>query len=263
MFTLRTLGHNGRFGNQLFQYCFAKGLAKHFNCELQVPSDWIGRKIFQIPEAGISVKLPATALDHIPYGPGYDLFGYWQYQKAIEFYSRTLAKEWLSLQPHLKERYSKPIRDTWIAIHRRFGDYRKLVMEGKLCIPGQESIWKVCTEHKLSDYTVWVDEENKVPKVFDFPPMPQVNSFATNDNFLYSDIAFLDDFMILAKATTLVRTNSTFSWWAHVLAEPTQEVYAPIVTGKYGYAEVDFVKGNHPCMVSAKSLTQTDLYLKD
>ena len=265
MLTLRTLGHNGRWGNQIFSYCFAKGLAEHFGCELQVPSDWVGRKIFQIPEAGISTKLPSTALDQIPSGPGWDLFGYWQNQRSIDFYSRTKAKGWLKLQPHLEKRYSKPIHERWTAIHRRFGDYRKLAENKILCIPAQESIFKCCVDNKiLTDYTVWVDEENKVPKMFDFPPMDtQTNSFSEHDNFLYSDISFLDDWMVLVKASTLIRTNSTFSFIANILASSEQKLYSPIVKDKYGYAEVDFVEGNFPCMVSNPGPNQTDLYLKD
>lgn len=35
----------GRFGNQLFQYAFARALAEKYGAELQT-SDWIGPQIF-------------------------------------------------------------------------------------------------------------------------------------------------------------------------------------------------------------------------
>ena len=60
------LGGMGRFGNQLFQYAFAKSYADKYNCILEIPSDWIGWKIFELEDSVIEKKLPKVTGPMLP-----------------------------------------------------------------------------------------------------------------------------------------------------------------------------------------------------
>lgn len=42
--TMRTLGQNGRFANQLFQYAFLRFYAREHGLDVQVPA-WEGKKL--------------------------------------------------------------------------------------------------------------------------------------------------------------------------------------------------------------------------
>ena len=44
--SMSTLGSFGQFGNQLFQYATLKACARCHNLRLEIPEDWIGRKVF-------------------------------------------------------------------------------------------------------------------------------------------------------------------------------------------------------------------------
>ena len=88
MITINQIGHpkNGRFGNTLFLYCLGKALARKFNTELLVPKTWIGLQIFNIEDKIVdnSEVLPNTKFDEIPEFDNLNLFGYYQYQDAID-----------------------------------------------------------------------------------------------------------------------------------------------------------------------------------
>ena len=55
--TMSSLGKNGRFGNQFFQYAFLKCLSNENQCSIELP-DWGGREIFELNDPYISRKLP-------------------------------------------------------------------------------------------------------------------------------------------------------------------------------------------------------------
>jgi len=46
--SMTTLGQFGQYGNQLFQYAAMKAYARENNLRLEIPEDWIGRKILLI-----------------------------------------------------------------------------------------------------------------------------------------------------------------------------------------------------------------------
>ena len=98
MITMSTLGYNGRFGNQLFQYCYAKALARKLNTTLQIPKNWIGRQIFNIDDEEIRIRLPQGRLDEG--ADNRDIVGYFQYGeleggKYYLPYSKSDIKNWL------------------------------------------------------------------------------------------------------------------------------------------------------------------------
>lgn len=87
--------------------------------------------------------------------------------------------------------------------------------------------------------------------------------FVGNENAGGPDhtLSFLPDFFTLMEARTLYRSNSSFSWWAHVLGE-NERVFSPRIDGFTGgeeYDEVPFEEGNH-CRLSDLPMC-TDLHL--
>ncbi len=55
--TISSLGHLGRFGNQLFQYAFLRICANKIGAKVQCPP-WIGQKLFGHDDEPISCRLP-------------------------------------------------------------------------------------------------------------------------------------------------------------------------------------------------------------
>lgn len=76
-------------------------------------------------------------------------------------------------------------------------------------------------------------------------------------------LGFLPDFFLLMRAKVLLRANSTFSFWAHVLGD-NERVFSPDLKGitpKAGVLQsVPFVEGNH-CAISCVHPNCSDLYL--
>jgi hypothetical protein len=60
--TMSSLGNNGRFANQLFQYAFMKLYALRHGVKMAIP-DWQGRKLFGLKDTSSErMRLPDTAL---------------------------------------------------------------------------------------------------------------------------------------------------------------------------------------------------------
>lgn len=229
------LGNFGRFGNSLFQYCFAKAYAKKYNAKLEIPEDWIGRALFKgVDEIDpISCRLTRTCLDDDPKGKvNIDLFGYYQFEHAYDYYNYSNIREWLQFKDSIVELLT-PKNTNYIACHLRRGDYATKYSH-IYC-----TISKRSYENAISNYgyslsnVVWLSEET-----------PQ-----KIENCMYS---FLPDFFILMNSEVLFRSNSTFSVWASLLGRDDMITYAPIVEGITGIdKDVNFQWGNWHRIVSS------------
>jgi len=241
-----TLGSHGRFGNQLFQYAFAKSYAQKYNCVLEIPADWVGRDFFEIDDISITTQLHRTHLDHIPFGRvNIDLYGYFQHQNFLDIMNPHDVKKWFKFKTKWTDKFKKP-RDFYVASHLRHGDY----VGGKnQCTITEKCYLDSCKKFGYHKEDVIVVAEHKRQ-----PDDPM-------------DMDFLYDFFVLMEADVLFRSNSTFSWWAGFLGNQKKVVYSPIVQGKAGQhgIEVDFVEGNHPCHICTHlnntSNRYSDLYL--
>jgi hypothetical protein len=217
------LGSFGRFGNQLFQYCFAKALARERGAELQVPSTWIGRRIFHIDEPPIQAPFCNTpgcdpTLEAIP--PDADLWGYFQNPEYYALYTRGDTREWLKLLPAWE--FLRVPQDGIVAHWRSYQGY-----ENSYCVVAQEAYEKaVAYYHEGETFTM----------VSDLHPH--------KDNKLSDEIGFLFDWLTCARAAVLFRGNSTFSIWAYWLGR-ADRVYAPVVGDMTGGPHlVPFTPGN-------------------
>jgi hypothetical protein len=229
------LGKFGRFGNSLFQYVFARSYAESIGAELEIPQDWVGRRIFKdINERSISRSLPKTELDKIPGRRcDIDLFGYFQYIEAFKFLSLNKIKAWLKFQDRWENLFLSS--EKYIAAHLRRGDYVS-TFSNIFCIVSDMSYKNACHKFSLNyNEIVWVSDERS-----------RYNEMASAEG-----IDFLPDFFILKNSTHLLRSNSTFSWWAGTLGNA--KIYSPLVEDKVGHCDVDFVEGNWPRLIDKKN----------
>ena len=233
------LGKFGRFGNQMFQYAFARAYAEKYNSTLEIPS-WIGEKIFKnVSHPPISKHLKRTSLDKVSFGEvDVDLFGYFQKKEFIDILSETKLCEWFTFQDKWIE-YFANLKSYAIA-HLRRGDYQTLYAN-VFCIVSKESYQKAFEKFNVRVYDVyWKMEET------------QVKWRGMDD-----DLLFLPDFFEMINAQHLFRANSTFSFWAGFFNK--NKVYSPSVGNKVGLNDVEFIEGNHPQLFPSHS----DIMFKD
>lgn len=233
----------GGFGNQLFQYTFARAYAEATKATLLTPK-WIGQKVFTLSDPILDCPLPRAGFDEIPDGKvNIILSGYFQSQKAINLLSRSKLRSWLNIRDKWRQTFTLKLP---VAAHVRRGDYVDL---GNIyCLVSESSYVEACLKFGLNPSLItWVRDGLR----------PQIQIL------LDEGIPFLEDFMLLVNSDVLLRANSSFSWWAGVLT--SGRVFSPLVEDRVGVQNVDFIEGNWPRMVDSRNCNTniTDLYLKD
>lgn len=219
------LGKFGRFGNSLFQYVFARAYAEKYEARLEIPEDWVGRKVFKdIDHDGLSVNFPRTALDCVDFGEvNIDLFGYFQKHQFVRLLEDAKVREWLTLKDEWTEKFPK--KQFSVVAHLRRGDYLTHY-SNIFCVVSQNSYKRKVLELGLSlEDLTWLEEG------------------AGGEG----ELSFMPDFMFMVNADVLLRANSTFSFWAGYLNKG--KVFSPVVSGRQGPQDVEFVEGNEESIV--------------
>ena len=205
------LGSQGRWGNQLFQYSFARKYAELNGATLETPA-WIGQKLFGLNDPPLGSPLPKMPSDHVPWGQvNIDLNGYFQGQFAIEKLSRAELRKWFTFLPKFHEKFPK-IHPKYAAAHVRRGDYLKAQWD--YCIVSDASYVRAKQKFGWNEEFVWVRED-----------LPTVDAEMEAEG-----MGFIPDFFKIMKADAIFRGNSTFSWWAAALSDA--KIYAPLVGNK-------------------------------
>jgi len=234
--SISCLGSFGRFGNQLFQWAFAKGYAESVGATLETPW-WAGQALFDINDPPISKHLPSLNIDEHPNGRvNIDLYGYFQRSDFYKSYTLTKLRQWFKVSQFWHDKFPKPDHHT-VALHIRRGDYLT-TFSHIFCAIGIEAYRKAMVDAGYDlDKAIQVREDR--PTHY---PLP--------------GLEFMTDFMALYNADVLFRANSTFSWWAATLGHCGENVYSPVVEGLNGQkADVPFIKGNWPRCVSMDSVS--------
>ena len=224
------LGKFGRFGNQIFQYLFARAYAEKYGATLELPC-WVGQKIFKNVNHPIpSVQLRRTGIDTVSFGEvNIDLFGYFQKKQFLPLLSESKIRSWLQFKDVWVERFGKGEYN--IVAHLRRGDYVKKYSQ-HFCIVTEESYITACKKYGLpEDKIIWLREEDQ-------KSIPELDD----------DIQFLPDFFLMINADVLLRANSTFSQWAGFFNK--NKVYSPLIEGRHCVQDVEFVEGNWPSIVA-------------
>jgi hypothetical protein len=162
--TISCLGNYGRFGNQLFQYAYARAFAEQLGAELHTP-DWIGRELF----IGVDEPIMQNKGD-------IDLFDYFQNPEHLELLSRKKVKEWFQFKnPPKVEKHN-------VIFNKRRGDY--LTHADQYPIVSDQSYIKGAQKFGL-DYTeaLVLDQDNP-DFLTDFCLMMNCNNlFRANSTF--------------------------------------------------------------------------------
>ena len=258
LITISCLGKKGRAGNAMFQFSFAMGYAKAMGCELQT-NDWWGRRVF--PAAAelplINKELPSTHCDSITHylklPLGYfigmkdiNLDGYFQHNTFIDFYTRKQVREWFKLKAFLNE--LSPFErgcDPYSAQHLRRGDYTTDPTFQRLyCTVSDESYAKAIEQFNIPAPVLSIYDGWNAPVKYTYD----------------MGVPWLEDWLVLRDAAHLLRSNSTFAWWAAAIGHG--KVYSPVVEDKVGLQTVPFVEGNHPNTAGIFK-NQSDLHLRE
>ena len=221
------LGRYGQFGNQLFQYAFARSYAEIVGAQLEVP-DWIGRHVFKglADDPYPSRTLPITQVDEFQWGiTDIDLLGYYQHPAALKIVKKESVKKWFQF----KDAYLSAAPTLPLCAHLRRGDY--IIHEKVFAIVSELSYLRACEKFGFDDRSItWVSTEHRNAPL----------DMGITESMLY-------DFILLMKCKVFLRSNSTFSWWAGELGD--SKVYSPLIDSRTGMQHVRFVRGNHPRIV--------------
>lgn len=225
----------GRWGNTLFQFCFAKAYCELYECELRT-DPWVGEKIFNINNARIQEPFQEyhSELDYVPGKANFEFRGYFQSQKSL-IYTRKQVQEWLTWNPKVVELLDLYGWDDKALCHLRRGDY-----------------------FGYGYPVVSLRSYNEAVVTFGLPDATHISEEQPTRGFGPS---FLADFWRLSNTPIMLRANSSFSWWAATLAK-NQRTFAPVIEGLEGGKEhdVEFVEGNWPRFANLDFVT--DLHLE-
>jgi hypothetical protein len=230
----------GRFGNQLFQYAFARAYAEKHGHEFCCPH-WIGDDLFELNDRRQDVDLLGCPEGELTGQGDVQIQGYAQNQTCIDQFSKKQVQRWFRFRPYvtglLESRLPEPPNSV---AHRRVGDYIDL----GYVVVSRESYLRAHNDFGFGSqgFGLHFVEEEKPTRV---PPLPH----------------FMGDFYLMLSAQVLFRGNSSFSWWAATLGKAL--VFSPVITGKAGGREHDcqFIGGNHPKFADLPFVT--DLMLRD
>lgn len=238
---MSSLGVNGRFGNQVFQYAFLRLLARERGMEAQCPP-WIGNSLFGHQERWSTAPLPLWSdqdgsIDRELAHPteardGAELWGYFQFQTS---YYRPRRDEFRSLFRPLPafawplEHAVQRIRGdggTLIGLHFRRGDYA-----------AASNFWE--WEGPTKWYVKWLQEiwpalEKPVLYIASDEPAKVVADFAAFSPKTAADLGvnlkgaeFYTDFYTLTRCDHLAISNSTFSFAAAMLNATARSFVRP------------------------------------
>lgn len=256
---MSTLGTRGRWGNQLFQYCWMRAMSEKMGATLHLPHDWIGRKLFDVPfwpDKGCAscrrrIDLDAALVNGtfdqwLGRLDGYDVLTYAQHQRYLDAYTRAQAKSWLTLQPEWVDYEDKLLTrfpKDYAVCHVRRGDYEIDPFCRLYATISEGSYLSALKKFSIPEDALWIQEGWREPS-------GQVKSVG---------MPWLDDFLIIKNAKTILRSNSSFAWWAATLSDA--RVYSPLVESRVGRQDVEFVAGNWP--KTANFPNQSDLRLAE
>ena len=240
--TMATLGLNGGFANQLFQYAYVKLYALRHQLTAKFPY-WQGRELYDLhdPLCG-DVGRPQLSFngfadddlrlweaDSSPIN--IDLWGYfqetpecWRRHRALLRRMFSLRMEWHSSIECWRNEVTRGGERSFVALHVRRGDYRKQSLPYFQLIPEERYLdWLRQIWPTLDDPVLFVatdEPDNVLPYFEEFSPVYDIARLRTLP-------AHIRDFEILRRADYLAICNSSYSRMAAILAPDTQRCFLP------------------------------------
>ncbi len=242
--SMSTLGRNGRFGNQLFQYAMLRLLARQHGLT-PATSPWIGQKLFGHAEQPAGTMLPGlfegreipdaafpTAL--MEQSPGSrELWGYFQpdtiHLAPYKDFFRSLFQPVPAIEMPLRQALARlgvpghPL----VALHIRRGDYLTHPANS-MFYPAPsawyrqwlEQLWPTLRDPLL--YIATDDPAMVLPDFQDYQPITAVDLGVT-----MPEAPFYPDFYVMSQADILAISNSSFSFVPAMLNQRATAFYRP------------------------------------
>ncbi|MGD1275815.1 MAG: hypothetical protein ABR964_01165 [Tepidisphaeraceae bacterium] len=225
-----SLGENGRFANQVFQYAFLRIVARHHGMEVQ-SSPWIGQELFGHKDAPTIGHLPRCVegreieedvfpkwlMEQRP--RSLDLLGYFHFDTAhyapFRDFFRSLLRPVEEIERPLKQAVEQLRKggNTLVALHIRRGDFGG----GPWFIAPTQ--WYVSFLHEI-----WPSLHNPVLLVASDEPQKILGDFrefgpltAEGLGLHLPQAPFYPDFYLLCQCDVLAISNSSFSFAAAML----------------------------------------------
>jgi len=237
--SMSTLGTNGRFANQIFQYAFLKVYAKRNNLRVETP-EWIGRTIFGCEDPPISRGFPQvyqgskrhtddplvnTSEPH----ESVDFWGYFQYHTSYyrpdKAYFKSLFRPVAAIKKRLDEGLCslRSMGKTIVGLHLRRGDYGYAYF---FIAPNRwYKSWLAETWKSLEDPILFIASDEPEKVVGDFSDYDPVTSRDLGMDLPEAD--FYPDFYLLSQCDLLAISNSSFSFAAAMLNDRAQDFFRP------------------------------------
>ena len=239
--TMSTLGKNGRFANQVFQYAFLKIYAKEHEVTVETP-EWIGRYLFGHKDPPISQQLPIEKIllpadktikifpdalitdNPLPLFKdrslmNKDFWGYFQFNTKYYapykdyFFSLFIPIPEIKLRLDYAVDRLRSMGKTIVGLHLRRNDfgYSPFFIAPNIWYKEWlEGIWKSLDKPILFIAT---DEPDKVISDFqEYNPM-----LAKDLNIYLSEAEYYPDFYLLSQCDITAISNSSFSFAASML----------------------------------------------
>jgi len=242
--TMSTLGKNGRFANQLFQYAFLKIYAKQHNLEVRTPP-WIGQCLFGHKDPPILHKLPlvkettneltdAIVANAKETFKNVDFWGYFQYNTSYYAPHKDYFRSLFKPVPEIENKMSQLMNrlrskgKTVVGLHLRRGDYGYgyfFVTPNEWYKRWLQDMWPTLEAPVLF---IASDEPEKV--VGDFAEYNPVTSKDLGVD--YPQAPFYPDFYILSKCDVVAISNSSFSFAACMLNEQDKHFWRPSLSAE-------------------------------
>ena len=253
--SMSSLGSNGRFGNQLFQYLYLWSVARVQNAIIQVPQ-WIGNDLFSLENTPTCLSFPIIKekayhnigefstdltidpnilLEHNPNLPNMDLWGYFQLHTSKYATNQDLIQDLFSFKPDLKNKLDNFIEKLKfdnkkiIAVHLRRGDYGYSSFYRAPCSWYEN--WLSNLNLNYEEYRVYVCSESANDYSSRFAGFDVVN-FDFFGIVPDSSLSTLIDFYIMVNADILGISNSSFSFFASLLNKSAISFARPNITSQ-------------------------------
>lgn len=228
-----TLGKNGRFGNQIFQYAFLKIYAQQHNLNIETPS-WIGQYLFghqdppisqkltQFPEKKGRVEFSQSRVLNSP-APlkNVDLWGYFQYHTSYYAQYKDYLYSLFKPLPEIETELQKALNilgskdKTVVGIHLRPIKYDQkffYITPSDRYKEQLKEIWET-----LQEPVLFIASDDLDTVINDFG---EYNPVTVKDlNIELPKANYYPDFYILTQLDVVAISNSSFSFVPSMLNE--------------------------------------------
>jgi|GEM_PF-2303824 len=242
--TMSTLGSNGRFANQIFQYAFLRIYAMEHMFHYET-SPWIGQQLFghQDPQMSCQLPLLKETSNLLPEAiipnsrevfRSVDFWGYFQYHTS--YYApykeifRSLFQPVKAVRDAMEAGFAKlsAMGKTIVALHLRRGDYGYdyfYVAPSAWYLDWLHELWP-----RLDDPVLFIASDEPEKVLADFADYRPVTSQSLGMALHGAD--YYPDFYILSRCDIAAISNSSFSFAACMLNPHGKAFFRPSLSLK-------------------------------